>query len=518
MKRIVGMLICLLATPGALAQAPVPRVAVIPFNSINVAKSDAQVLTDLFETALVTTEAYSVIEQNQIADILSAQEYSVSDCTDETCAVEFGKLLSAEMIVLGSVSSIGGKYILTSKLIDVRTGRNLKADKEEAGSLGELTGSAELLAYKMAGLTTQLGTRTVVARVFGEIFVETTPTEADIYVNGALKGKSPNLFTRVPVGAVLVESRKDNLYGSAEVEVTGAMRKVSITLTAVQGNLFISSTDKQVDVYLDGVRLGPLGSGLFENVTVGQHVLELKSGSAYSRDEVAIQEGESTKVEVFPRPYGSLSYKLPEGATAEVVSPTYREVIRGTGTLGPLWVGDYVVRATGERYNEYSQEISIEKGVTAQFAPTLEYSDAFAAAQAAKAEIARLQVERDTLARRLRTLEGRAKLGRWPKYVAFSCSAVAYALGVFFAVRSDEAYDQYVLAGQSDWAEYKAGFQQMDRLMWLEIGLGTGLAGVGALLWSVEPKGATDSAEITEGRLRLAEIEARIGALGGGAE
>jgi len=71
-----------------------------------VAKHDAATLTLLFETDLVNTEAFEVIEQAEAdkafevieqaeADkILKAQEYTVSDCTDENCAVEIGKQLA----------------------------------------------------------------------------------------------------------------------------------------------------------------------------------------------------------------------------------------------------------------------------------------------------------------------------------------------------------------------------------------------------------------------------------------
>ena len=69
-------------------------------------------MTVLLETGLVNTQIFDVIEQTQITKILEAQEYSLSDCTDERCAVEFGKLLAAEQIVLGSVAKIGVLYIL----------------------------------------------------------------------------------------------------------------------------------------------------------------------------------------------------------------------------------------------------------------------------------------------------------------------------------------------------------------------------------------------------------------------
>ena len=96
-----------------------PRTAVIPFNGVGVSETEAVTASSLFETALVQTDAFLVIEQNQMKEILEAQAFTLSGCTDESCAVEIGKLLAAEQIVLGSFSSLGTGYILNAKIIDV---------------------------------------------------------------------------------------------------------------------------------------------------------------------------------------------------------------------------------------------------------------------------------------------------------------------------------------------------------------------------------------------------------------
>ena len=116
----------LLVPPTVFAQTK-PRIAVVPFNPIEVSKSDAAVVTGLFETALVKTECFEVIEQMEVGAILEAQEYSISDITDEKSAIAIGKLLAAQQIVLGTLSIIGGKYVLNAKIIDVERGRNIKA-------------------------------------------------------------------------------------------------------------------------------------------------------------------------------------------------------------------------------------------------------------------------------------------------------------------------------------------------------------------------------------------------------
>jgi hypothetical protein len=80
--------------------------------------------------------------------------------------IKVGQLLSAEQIVFVSFVSIGGKLVLSSKIVDVAKGVSLKPDKMETGSLAEMTEGAEVLAYKREGPP-----ETVAG--FADVFVET---------------------------------------------------------------------------------------------------------------------------------------------------------------------------------------------------------------------------------------------------------------------------------------------------------------------------------------------------------
>lgn len=130
-----------------------PRVAVVSFKAQNVPEGEAEAVTSLFETQLIKTKAFIVIEQNDINAILDAQEISVSDCTDEACAVEIGKLLAAEKIILGSLTKIGDTYILTAKLVDIVKGVSEKAASMEVESSRALIKKTSELARLISGIT-----------------------------------------------------------------------------------------------------------------------------------------------------------------------------------------------------------------------------------------------------------------------------------------------------------------------------------------------------------------------------
>ncbi len=142
-----GLLLVMAVAP-AMGQNE-PLIAVLPFQSIEVAASVAQIITTLFETSLVNTKAYVVLSQTERRQILEAQEVALADCTDESCAVEIGRLLSAEQIIIGTVAALGKKYIINAKIIDVSSSRTLGADSVSAENVEELDVACRKLTYAL---------------------------------------------------------------------------------------------------------------------------------------------------------------------------------------------------------------------------------------------------------------------------------------------------------------------------------------------------------------------------------
>jgi TolB-like protein len=146
----LGML--LLAGGGGFSQNA-PLLAVIPLQALGGLSSEQSgTVTRLLETGLVKSAVFQVLEKSQISEVLAAQEYSAEECFDESVAVRLGRLLSARLIVLGTLSRLGERIFLTAKIIEVATGKTLRAEHEEAGSLEAIALRAEALGYRLGGL------------------------------------------------------------------------------------------------------------------------------------------------------------------------------------------------------------------------------------------------------------------------------------------------------------------------------------------------------------------------------
>jgi hypothetical protein len=457
-----------------------PRIAVLLFNPIGVSKNDVQVVTGLFETGLVKTESFNVIEQRQINEILAAQAFTLTGCTDDACAIEFGKLLAAEQIVLGDLSSLGGKFILNVKIIDVELGRNIKADSVETSKLSEMTGAAELLAFKLAGLTYTEGQTVQIARDFRDVFIETDPSGADIYINGVKKGISPVLLEQVPLGNIIIEAEKDYLYGYIDSLITEKTNSLNIRLKKTYGNLLIKSTIKEIGVYLNGNLLGELGTGFFPDITVGEHSLVLDGSGYLWEGVISVIAKKSTTVEAEPRAYGVLSYNFPNGVNAELVNVAgFVQNLSGSGYIN-LWTGEYIVKLSGDDYEAEEHFVTINRAARFVFSPDLKHSREYNThTRLAEIRMRRHEIEAEIA--RINRMNGNKDIGGW---ISAGTGVISAGLFGLFSAFSNSAYDDYVTATiTADAVEYKEKVQLWDTLSYISLGTATAGAGLSAYLF-----------------------------------
>ncbi len=281
-RIFISAIILILLSVGMLFSQDKPRVSVVPFNATKVSKQDAATLTLLFETDLVNTEAFDVIEQAEADKILDAQEYTVGECTDERCAVEIGKLLAADHIFLGNVSLIGSKYVLNVKLIDIQEGKNIRAESiysDDVDGLVEqisvlaniMVGSEELFSgrgeieYVDSGGTDKSGASTAITEKSEQktyvTFLSDPPGVAfKIYDSAGrllTEGFTP-INLRLSQAIYRIEAKSQLYYPFKEkLSVTSTRKfKYTIRMTPNFGSIEIESSPSGAEVLLNGLKVG----------------------------------------------------------------------------------------------------------------------------------------------------------------------------------------------------------------------------------------------------------------------
>lgn len=129
------------------------QVAVEDLTAQGVAPTEASILSDRLRSELLATGAFRVMERSQMDKVLKEQAFQASGaCEGGECAIELGKLLSVERLVVGSVGRIGSVYTLQVRLLDVGSGEVVTtATDDRSGAIeGLLTISIPLLAKRLA--------------------------------------------------------------------------------------------------------------------------------------------------------------------------------------------------------------------------------------------------------------------------------------------------------------------------------------------------------------------------------
>ena len=149
----------LLLACGAIQAEPAPdavsTVAVMPFTGSGIDSSTLESFSSALGTKLVATGKFRVMERAQISAILREQGFQQSGaCEGGECAVEVGKLLSVDRLVVGNVAHVGKIYTVTARTVNVSTGETLRSATRNGSTKLEtvLTRAIPNLAKDLAGL------------------------------------------------------------------------------------------------------------------------------------------------------------------------------------------------------------------------------------------------------------------------------------------------------------------------------------------------------------------------------
>ncbi len=148
MKKIfiLALLLCL-STP---VFAKKMRIAVMDFKPDGVSKSIARKVSELIRSNMINIGKYIVIERAQMKQILKEQGFQRTGCTDVTCAVKIGKILSANKILVGTVMDMEGTIIITGRIVDVESGAGEFSHDQEVESKKRLYKGVKLFTSNLS--------------------------------------------------------------------------------------------------------------------------------------------------------------------------------------------------------------------------------------------------------------------------------------------------------------------------------------------------------------------------------
>ncbi|MDI6781794.1 MAG: PorV/PorQ family protein [bacterium] len=104
------------------------NIAVSDFEAHEVSAMEASTIADFLRTELINSQSFVVLERSNMSAILAEQHFQQTGCTTNECAVQMGKILNIEKILIGSFSKILNVYYINVRLVDVETGAAVMAE------------------------------------------------------------------------------------------------------------------------------------------------------------------------------------------------------------------------------------------------------------------------------------------------------------------------------------------------------------------------------------------------------
>jgi tetratricopeptide (TPR) repeat protein len=113
------------------------KIAVLDFEAMFPLSTELGLsVSENLRTAL--SEKFDVVERKYIMKVAEEQKLQMSGLIDTNTAVQFGKLIGAKTVVLGSITKIGKTYTLNVRFVSVETGEVVKAKPLSCESEDEL--------------------------------------------------------------------------------------------------------------------------------------------------------------------------------------------------------------------------------------------------------------------------------------------------------------------------------------------------------------------------------------------
>ncbi len=110
--------------PALTAGEPV-KMAILSFEARGIAPDVAEITLSSISNALANFDYVTLVERKQIETILKEQQFQLSGLTEEE-GVSVGRILKADLVLLGSVGKLGSSIVFSMRLISVETGKVLK--------------------------------------------------------------------------------------------------------------------------------------------------------------------------------------------------------------------------------------------------------------------------------------------------------------------------------------------------------------------------------------------------------
>ncbi|MFC1483468.1 PEGA domain-containing protein [Candidatus Neomarinimicrobiota bacterium] len=256
MRCLIG-----LSLIGTLAAQVTQSLAILDLEGRGISAIEAASLTDRLRAALVRTRSVTIVERGQMEQILSEQDFQITGCTSDECAVDVGQLLGVTTMVAGSIGRVGATYSVDIRTIEVQTGRiSHSLWRDYRGEIDGLLGIMPDIANELvAAIGTELVAEPAAPPPPALLTLTSSPAGALISLNGEEAGTTPLDSIEIEAGRWHTFSLTHDGYHPVDTTILAESEQsydVFLTLVPLPSRLSIQSDPPGARILLDGAERG----------------------------------------------------------------------------------------------------------------------------------------------------------------------------------------------------------------------------------------------------------------------
>ncbi|MBN2088734.1 PEGA domain-containing protein [candidate division KSB1 bacterium] len=278
----------------AAAEKRIP-VAVLDLETVDFDSSTKIAFSNRLRTELIEAGQFEVMERNRMENLLDEQGFQQTGaCNTDECVIAAGQILGVSRMIAGSVGRVGKLFAINVRMIDVATGRILKAVSEDApGPIENIfQNSVKKVARRLSVLAATSEEKFI---GLGKLKLISKPEGATIFLDDRmLTGITPFEIDSIKAGVHVVRLQKGLQAASRAVFIApDELTTEELVLTFSKGNLKVVTDPVGVEVFLDYDSKGLTPQLLFDLPVGSYHLKFKKNGFVDYSQIVSVMENET---------------------------------------------------------------------------------------------------------------------------------------------------------------------------------------------------------------------------------
>ena len=338
--------------------------AVLEFEGKGISQVEASALTDRLNNEIYKLGKYTLVERNQIEEILQEQGFQQSGCTSAECVVEVGRLLGAQKMVVGSISRVGDVFSVSARIVDMQSGEIEKfVNLDHEGKIGDLLkwGMEQIALDLITGRKIQALSQGPIS--YGSLYITTDRPNAKIWIDDEpVVQTTPLTIDKLIEGEHTIRAENNNYKDVLQIQIKpNEINTIHLKLKLLRNNLNVYSTPVGAEVYVKNVKKG-ITPITVKDLYVGKHSITIKKGGfATVTKEVNIfkEKRNDLNVTLQTEPVLTVSVNPKNSLLALFDLNKNRSISITQGIRVSLQPGNYRVEIRNDNYEHYVEEFTL---------------------------------------------------------------------------------------------------------------------------------------------------------------